>query len=237
MQKQPHGKQSENKKLGTKDAELKHGTTSPPKEVKSKNEQEKLQSHTKNATSPVFRNAITGWEWARRDLGKLDLKTVFDELAAQAKAVNDGDLKKCEAMLVAQVNSLDVIYAELARISLVNVRGGYLDAADRYLRLGFKAQSQCRATVEALAELKNPRQVAFVKQANIAGGNQQVNNAPLTSPSDMRARTEENKSRPNKLLLERTNATVDIGGTGTASCANTQLAAVAKIDRAENKKW
>jgi len=30
------------------------------------------------------------------------------------------------------------------------------------------AQSQCRTTLEALAEIKNPRAVAFLKQANIA---------------------------------------------------------------------
>jgi hypothetical protein len=39
-----------------------------------------------------------------------------------------------------------------------------------------KPQAQCRATIEALAEIKNPRPVAFVKQANIAQGPQQVNN-------------------------------------------------------------
>ena len=40
----------------------------------------------------------------------------------------------------------------------------------------YKRQAQCRATLEALAEIKNPRPVAFVKQANISGGHQQVNN-------------------------------------------------------------
>jgi hypothetical protein len=35
-----------------------------------------------------------------------------------------------------------------------------------YLRLGLKAQSQCRATLETLAAIKNPRPVAFVQQAN-----------------------------------------------------------------------
>jgi transposase InsO family protein len=44
------------------------------------------------------------------------------------------------------------------------------------MRLALKAQSQCRATVEALAEMKNPKPVAYVQQANIANGPQQVNN-------------------------------------------------------------
>jgi hypothetical protein len=45
-----------------------------------------------------------------------------------------------------------------------------------HLSLKLKAQAQCRAPLEALAEIKNPRPVAFVKQANIAHGPQQVNN-------------------------------------------------------------
>ena len=32
-----------------------------------------------------------------------------------------------------------------------------------YLSLALKAQAQCRATPEALAEIKNPRPIAFVK--------------------------------------------------------------------------
>lgn len=48
--------------------------------------------------------------------------------------------------------------------------GEYLNATDTYLRLALKAQAQCRATLQTLAEIKNPRPVAFVKQANIAHG-------------------------------------------------------------------
>jgi hypothetical protein len=57
-----------------------------------------------------------------------------------------------------------------------------------HMRLAFKAQSQSRAAIETLAEIKNPRQVTFFKQANIAGGNQQVNNGTLEStPSKERS--------------------------------------------------
>jgi PDZ domain-containing secreted protein len=44
------------------------------------------------------------------------------------------------------------------------------------MNMALKAQSQSRATIQALTELKYPKQATFVKQANIAGGNQQVNN-------------------------------------------------------------
>lgn len=42
--------------------------------------------------------------------------------------------------------------------------------------MALKAQAQCRATLETLAEIKNPQPTAFLRQANIAYGPQQVNN-------------------------------------------------------------
>jgi hypothetical protein len=44
------------------------------------------------------------------------------------------------------------------------------------MRLALKAQSQCRATLEALANIKNPP-VVIARQANFAAGPQQVNNS------------------------------------------------------------
>jgi hypothetical protein len=55
------------------------------------------------------------------------------------------------------------------------------------MRLALKAQSQCRATIETLAEIKNPQPVAFVQQADVAHGPQQINNGP-TAPCGSLAR-------------------------------------------------
>lgn len=44
------------------------------------------------------------------------------------------------------------------------------------MKLALRAQNQSRATLETLGNIKQPRAV-FVKQANIAHGHQQVNNA------------------------------------------------------------
>ena len=63
--------------------------------------------------------------------------------------------------------------------------GEYLDATDRYMRLALKAQAQCRATVETLAEIKNPPTL-FARQANIAHGPQQVNNTVRVEERDKR---------------------------------------------------
>ena len=63
---------------------------------------------------------------------------------------------------------------------------------------GLRAQSQCRATIETLAVIKNPQAVAFVRQANIAAGPQQVNNG--MSAAHAASRALENEFEPNRLL-------------------------------------
>jgi hypothetical protein len=67
----------------------------------------------------------------------------------------------------------------------------YLNQMEANLRLALKAQAQCRATLEAPAEIKNPRPVAFVKQQNV-GHNVQVNNG-TAPPTVARARARENR--------------------------------------------
>jgi hypothetical protein len=44
------------------------------------------------------------------------------------------------------------------------------------MRFALKVQNQCRGTLQALVQLKQPSNTIFVKQANIAQGHQQVNN-------------------------------------------------------------
>jgi hypothetical protein len=102
---------------------------------------------------------------------------VVHELERQVAAVRSGDLGRGEDMLVARAHCLDELFSNLARRGFANINAGHVGAGETYLRLAFKAPSQCRSTWEALAEIKNPRAVAFVRRANIAHGSQQVNNA------------------------------------------------------------
>lgn len=83
--------------------------------------------------------------------------------------------------------------------------------------------------LEALAEMKNPKQIAFVKQANIAGGHQQVNNG---APSH----AGEKGNKPNELLKELTHEAMDAGGAAAPSAANPQLETVGAINRSENAR-
>jgi hypothetical protein len=112
--------------------------------------------------------------------------------------------------------------------------GEYPEAAERYMRLGFKAQSQCRATLESLARIKNPPNVAFVRQANIAHGPQQVNNG-AAPPGDTPARAQENENTPIELLENSHDKWVDTRATGTAGRGDPAMAAMGPIHGAKDR--
>src|SRR6266498_1544147 len=120
------------------------------------------------------RAAWTIQEFADRN-GETDLtvNALIDELQRHCDAANTGNLGREEAMLTAQAHTLDVLFNTLARRAAGRE---YLAQYEAFMRLALKAQSQCRTTVETLAAIKNPQTVAFVRQANIAAGPQQVNN-------------------------------------------------------------
>ncbi len=122
-------------------------------------------------TAHRFAGALAGDE--------LDLTAMHARMMGTAKDAAAGDLATLERVLSGQAQTLNIMFAELARRAALNM-GEHLQAAEMYLRMAFKAQAQSRATVEALAEIKNPRAVAFVKQANIAQ-QQQVNNGAAVS--------------------------------------------------------
>jgi hypothetical protein len=106
--------------------------------------------------------------------------------------------------------------------------GEYMDATETYLRLALKAQGQCRATLETLAVIKNPQPVAFVRQANIAHGPQQVNNRSFQLEESSRAR--ETGIRQNKLLEEH-GERLDLKTAAAASETDSSLEAVGAVHR------
>jgi hypothetical protein len=108
---------------------------------------------------------------------------------------------------------------------------------DCFLKLALRAQSQCRANCEALSEIKNPRHVAFVKQANIAN-NQQVNNG--SHPKEVGTvidapRAQEKENRPNELLEQTDAERLEQRTQSAASGTDQELETVGAIDRAEKK--
>lgn len=184
----------------------------------------------KSALRPTIRAASTIATFDRV-LGDLDLTTLVGKLAEQVSAVQRGDLSRAEEMLIAQAHTLDLLFHQLIQRSVGNTNAGHLEAADMFMRLGLRTQSQCRATLETLSVVKNPPSVALVRQANIAHGPQQVNNNGAPAPNVAEpARTRE--IQPNKLLEER-NDRVDAGAAQETVRANSGVEPMGPVNRTE----
>lgn len=93
-------------------------------------------------------------------------------IAVAMTAARNGDKAMPSDILSAQAVVLDTMFTELARRSAANI-GQYIDAADRYMRLALRAQANCRATLEALAKLHQPREQT-VKHVHVNQGGQAI---------------------------------------------------------------
>ncbi len=74
--------------------------------------------------------------------------------------------------------------------------------------------------------------MGYVRQANIAHGHQQVNNAPSTVGDTARPR--ENADLQNKLLEENDGERLDIGEAGTAGQTSPAMAPLGEVDRTKD---
>lgn len=158
----------------------------------------------------------------------LDLTSLAHELKTQTEAIQAGDMGRPEAMLSAQAHTLDALFSNLARRAQANMTAGYEDAAERYLRLALKAQAQSLRTIEALAELKAPKAIQFIGQANIAQGHQQINNA---------SRAEENQTEQSKLSTGESNDLLpDTRTPSFTGAAHQTVEAVGAVHRAEDSR-
>jgi hypothetical protein len=177
---------------------------------------------------PTVQAALTLKEYGR-SFGDLELSGLIESLVEQTRAGSGGDLKRAEAMLTAQAHTLDAIFNNLSRRA---INTEYMDHLERYLKLALRAQSQCRTTWEALSAIKYPPVMGDVRQANIANGPQQVNNA--SAAPDGAPREGENPNLQNKLLEEKDGERLDPGTACTPGRADPAMATVGEVDRAED---
>ena len=110
---------------------------------------------------PEAQNAAAMVPWSKH-FGEPDINALIVELRDKNNAVIGGDMRPIEAMLYAQATTLQNLFTNLLRRA-AGQEG--LPQFTAMLSLGLKAQAQCRCTLEALAEIKIPRPVAFVRQA------------------------------------------------------------------------
>jgi hypothetical protein len=200
--------------------------------IKASSEEQKYEAIARTLTRPEIGAAavIEAWSPDTHDVNVLAL-----ELAAQVKAVNQGDMLRTEGILISQAQALDAIFVNLMRRSVNQTNAAHWEM---YMRMGMKAQSQCRATLQALAEMKNPRPVAFVKQANINnGGHQQVNNGVAAEALPRPSPARENETEQTKLLEEMVNGCtyMDAGTTQATSRGHKTLEPLEAINRAKER--
>ncbi|MDP3251630.1 MAG: hypothetical protein Q8M77_06930 [Hydrogenophaga sp.] len=189
------------------------------------------------AVGGMVSNMMLLQAFGKRTNGEIGITQAVKALRTTMKEVHAGNLQSSETLLYSQAVALNAMFAELACRSALNM-GTYPQAADSYMRLALKAQSQCRNTLETLANIKNPP-VVFAKQANISNGPQQVNNGAATS-FETSTRTHapapahgKNENEPTKLLEgeQHGGTDLDAGTAGTTARGHQTLEAVGAVNR------
>ena len=192
---------------------------------------ERLMTAHELVMSPTIQGAVGILSWSKF-AGEADLEGLVKDLREQSEKVQGGDMRPVEAMLYGQAKTLETMFTSLARRAASN------DGLKQFqvnLTLALKTQAQCRATLEALAEIKNPRQIAFVKQANIA--NQQlvsngVNRETASVREGAQAHARENTSLQNGLLEASHDIELDPRAQAQTGRVNPHLEAVGAGQRA-----
>lgn len=144
--------------------------------IKRNYEQDDLKTETEFLLSPSTIGAAT----ARvmnfgRTISNIDISGEYSKqmLESSFEQIKEGDLSMLEQVLVGQVVALNIAFSGLAtKASMQTDR----TSMQMLMNLSFKAQNQCRATIDSLVQLRRPSPTQFIKQANISGGHQQVNN-------------------------------------------------------------
>lgn len=201
---------------------LKREDVNRPVQIPTNQEQSRLEASTEFLLKPSFLAAKV-IDADKKQISKdfIDLQYTQAMLERSIGEVKQGNLADVEAMLYSQAYALNVMFATL--MTRAN-RQEYMPTTQALMSLAFKAQNQSRATLQALIDLKQPRQSTFVKQANIAQGHQQVNNL-----------AEKNQISQNKLLEGRTYG-LDTRTKAKAKRVNSTMEAVGEVNRGKNSR-
>ena len=160
-----------------------------------------------------------------------DLTYLAETLSNQIEAVNSGDLTDLEGMLAGQAYALNAMFNNLTQKAIRNM--GYdMEVADKFLKFGLRAQSQCRATIETISTVKNPPVMGYVRQANITQGPQQINNGTEQGNT---SRAGEKQNSKNELLEAKDDGEwLDTGKTSETGENDPELETVGMLNGAKN---
>ena len=182
-------------------------------------------ARAKSVIRPEVRAAFVISEFG----GHPDVAALAVQLEIGMNDVRKKNLRECEANAVfpsARPAS------RLRGASLQVPKQEWFSNSEAYMRMALKAQSQCRATLETLATIKNPP-VVFARQANIAQGPQQVNNQIMLA-AELRGRGENRK--PPEQTIGGENERLDTRTPGAAVGANPAMAALENTRRDQSPK-
>jgi hypothetical protein len=144
-------------------------------ETKGKPDESDSKTFARVALVTGVRHAQASSNFANRVFGNRDLLSITNatEVVTEImKEASDGGKAQSSQMLAAQAHVLDTLFTDMAMRSRENM-GEYLDASERYMRLALRAQANCRATLEALAKLHQPREQT-VKHVQVNEGGQAI---------------------------------------------------------------
>jgi len=146
-------------------------------EIKTKGNQTPLEASTEYLLKPSFL-AASVIDSNKQQLSKdhIDLQYTHAMLEKSLVDIKKGGLADVEEVLYTQACALNMMFSTL--VMRAN-KQEYMSNLQTYMSLAFKAQNQSRTTLQALVDMKQPNQTAFIKQANIAHGHQLVNNFPF----------------------------------------------------------
>ena len=118
----------------------------------------------KLATHPSVNAAMVIKEFGKR-FGYLNAGELAVQLKDRMNDVSNNDLRSCVEMLYCQAPALQAIFVASAHRAALSEE--WFPNYEAHMRIAMRAQSQCRQTLETLAQIKNPH-VVFARQANIA---------------------------------------------------------------------
>lgn len=193
---------------------------------------ETLKSYTARAALSLQTQATIAIDCVMSpSFGPMDTNVIRSELVSRSKQVIDGDLSSVELMLFNQAQVLQSIFTRM--VCRGSVDANSRESTESYLRLAFKAQAQCRATLETLANIKNPQPTAFIRQQNIAA-NQQVNNGAAMPAAVAHARTDDSSDSANELkaVTHEQGQRLDSGAAAAAGGGDPPMAALDASHRA-----
>lgn len=179
-------------------------------------DEEKARAYASLINSPeLAAHRIVSMMQPKNVADAIDAPGMLETLRDQSAAVQRGDMAHTEAMLINQASSLQALFVRLTERAMEQTQMSNIEG---FMRLALRSQSQCRATLETLAAIKNPP-VIYARQANVTTGPQQINNG---------TRAREIESEQTKLSGATYELRENTGTQGIASGVNPALETVEK---------